>query len=72
LDCCVLSFVLLIYGANFLGILGFSKCWFNVSFGITDPVVSEYNVDLTEKEFLIAVSCFGFLALFQFSFILFF
>jgi NADH:ubiquinone oxidoreductase subunit 4 (subunit M) len=26
LDCCVLSFVLLIYGANFLGILGFSKC----------------------------------------------
>ena len=30
-----LSLILLMYGANFLGLIGFSKCWFNVIFGLT-------------------------------------
>jgi len=67
-----LSLILLIYGANFLGILGFSKCWFNVVFGATVIDGGDIPDDLTNKEFLIIFLCLAFLFGFQISLNLFF
>jgi hypothetical protein len=53
----VSSFIIL-FSANFLGLVGFSKVWFNVVFGLT-PVKGLYlPKDLSIKEIIILGSCF--------------
>jgi NADH:ubiquinone oxidoreductase subunit 4 (subunit M) len=50
------SVILLIF-ANFVGVVGFCRCWFNVLFGIS-PKYSKLNlVDLNFKEFFVIILC---------------
>ncbi len=54
------SIFFIIFVANFLGLLGFSKCWFNVIFGLNLSSKKKLP-DLTQKEFFIIFFCFFFL-----------
>ena len=59
---------ILIFFINFVGIIGFSKCWFNALFGAP----SQNNLtclDLTKKEIFIISYCFINLIFFNFLFI---
>jgi len=56
-----LSCVILLFGTNFLGLLGFLKCWFNVVFGLTVKDQDKLPADLTFKEFFIITLCVFFL-----------
>ncbi len=49
--------LLLLFGANFFGLIGFSKCWFNVIFGLSMKNQDKLPVDLTWKEILIIAMC---------------
>ena len=55
------SVILLIFAANYLGLLGFSKCWFNAVFGLTMTNQDDSAVDLTIKELNIILTCFLFM-----------
>jgi hypothetical protein len=50
--------------ANFLGLIGFSKCWFNVLFGLNLKNKNNLLIDLTLKEILFFSVCFISLLLF--------
>ena len=63
-----LSTIILLYAANFLGLIGFSKCWFNVVFGLTLKNQSKIPVDLTYKEIFIIFICFFSMFFFGFGF----
>lgn len=63
-----LTAVFLLYGANFLGLIGFSKCWFNVVFGLTLKHQDKLPVDLTFKEIFVIFICVGSMFLFGFGF----
>lgn len=52
--------------ANVFGLIGFSKCWFNVVFGMFRKNMSTIPLDLTTKEIYIIMFCF--IVLFFFSF----
>ena len=53
LETAPISFFFLIFSANFIGLIGFSKVWFNLIFGY-NPKLDKYTiVDLNVKEFLI-------------------
>jgi hypothetical protein len=54
------------FTANVLGLIGFSKCWFNVVFGMFKKKVKYMPMDLTVKEIYIILYCFGFLLFFSF------
>jgi hypothetical protein len=56
------------YGANFLGLIGFSKCWFNVLFGLTLKNQKYLTVDLTFKEFYVILICIFSMFFFGFGF----
>jgi hypothetical protein len=43
--------------ANVLGLIGFSKCWFNVIFGGVDLDNKKLPMDLTIKEIFIITTC---------------
>lgn len=58
-----MSCFLLMFICNFLGLIGFSKCWFNVTFGMMASNTKYLPVDLTTKELFIILSCFLFLFL---------
>jgi hypothetical protein len=49
-----------------LGLLGFSKCWFNVVFGMSVKNNNQLILDLTIKELYILISTIFFLILFCF------
>ena len=51
--------LLLLFGANFFGLIGFSKCWFNVIFGLSMKNQDKLPVDLNFKEIFIIVLCVG-------------
>ena len=68
LNTCPLIVIILLFIANFLGLIGFSKCWFNVTFGLTLKFQDKLPVDLTSKDLLIIFICLGFLILFGFGF----
>jgi len=55
-----LSLLLLLISSNFLGLLGFCKCWFTVLFGMT-AIKGFLPIDLTKKELLIIGICYFFL-----------
>ena len=61
-----LSTIIILYAANFLGLIGFSKCWFNVVFGLTLKNQKKIPNDLTQKEFIIILICV--LSMFFFGF----
>jgi len=63
-----LSAILLMYGANFFGLIGFSKCWFNVTFGLNMKNQDKLPIDLTIKEFFIIFICIISMFLFGFGF----
>jgi hypothetical protein len=61
------SAFIILFSANFLGLVGFSKVWFNAVFGLT-PVKGLYlPKDLSIKESIILLSCFLGLFLYGFS-----
>jgi NADH:ubiquinone oxidoreductase subunit 4 (subunit M) len=65
LESAPLSCVILLYGVNFLGLIGFSKCWFNVVFGMTAKDQDKIPVDLTARELLVIGLCILFLFFFN-------
>lgn len=65
--CCLVMFF-----ANVFGLIGFSKCWFNVVFGTMSNNQKCLPVDLTTKEFLIILNCYILLIISVFFFNFFF
>ena len=63
-----LSTIIILYSANFLGLIGFSKCWYNVIFGLTLKNQKKIPIDLTFKEIFIINICIVFMFLFGFGF----
>lgn len=63
-----LSTIFLLYAANFLGLIGFSKCWYNVVFGLTLKNQNKIPVDLTYKEIFIIFICILSMCFFGFGF----
>ena len=61
ISCFILMFV-----ANVLGLIGFSKCWFNAVFGMFKKKEKYMPLDLTIKESYIILFCYGFLLFFSF------
>jgi len=66
LETAPISCILLLYGVNFLGLIGFSKCWFNVVFGMTVKDQDKLPIDLTVREILIIGLCVLFMFFFNF------
>ena len=62
----IFSCFFLMFVANVLGLIGFSKCWFNVVFGMLRKNLNVIPFDLTIKEILILGFCFFFLFIFSF------
>lgn len=50
--------ILIVFVVNFIGLIGFSKCWFNLVFGLPNPKQIKIFSDLTIKETLIIFICF--------------
>jgi NADH-ubiquinone oxidoreductase chain 4 len=67
ISCCLLMLF-----ANALGLIGFSKCWFNVVFGTTNNNLKCLPVDLTAKELFIILNCYVLLIITIFFFNFFF
>ncbi len=65
------SSIMLLFIANFLGLIGFSKCWFNVVFGAGLKPQNVAIIDLTFKELFIIFICIFCSFLFNFFFNLF-
>ena len=63
-----LSTILILYVANFLGLIGFSKCWFNVVFGLNMKNQNKLPIDLTWKDFFIIFICIFSMFIFGFGF----
>ena len=61
-----LTSLILLFGSNFFGLIGFSKCWFNVIFGLNLKNQNNPQIDLTNKELLIIFICIFFSFLFNF------
>jgi hypothetical protein len=60
------STILTIFSANCLGLIGFSKCWFNAIFGIKKKNFVYIQNDLSKKEIFVSVSSFSMLFFFSF------
>lgn len=58
LDTTPISILILLYTANFIGIIGFCKCWFNILFGLNTKFQKNNIIDLSFREILINVICF--------------
>jgi NADH:ubiquinone oxidoreductase subunit 4 (subunit M) len=65
------SSIILLFIANFLGLVGFSKCWFNVVFGSGLKPQNINIIDLTFKELFIVFLCIFCSFLFNYLFNLF-
>jgi NAD(P)H-quinone oxidoreductase subunit 4 len=62
-DVTPLSTIIVLFGANFFGLIGFSKVWFNVVFGMT-AIEKNYTVnDLSFKEIYTLSLCYFILLL---------
>jgi NADH:ubiquinone oxidoreductase subunit 4 (subunit M) len=63
LDITPVSTIIVLFGANFFGLIGFSKIWFNVVFGMT-TIQKNYSVnDLSFKEIYTLSICYSVLLL---------
>lgn len=67
ISCCLLMLF-----ANVLGLIGFSKCWFNVVFGLMNNNLKYLPIDLTIKELLVITNCYILLIITIFFFNFFF
>jgi len=56
LSCCILLFI-----ANVIGLIGFCKLWFNVTFGMNNKNLKLIPLDLSYKEIYILYTCIFFL-----------
>ena len=54
------------FAANVFGLVGFSKCWFNVLFGMHKKNLKYIPLDLTAKEFIIVTGILVNLLLFSY------
>jgi len=70
LEISAFSCFFLMFVANVLGLIGFSKCWFNSVFGLSKKNISVIPLDLTIKEILVLSFCFFFLLIFLFFLVL--
>jgi NADH:ubiquinone oxidoreductase subunit 4 (subunit M) len=62
-DITPLSTIIVLFGANFFGLIGFSKVWYNVVFGMTS-INKNYTVnDLSSKELYTLSLCYFILLL---------
>ena len=59
--------IIMLLSSNFFGIIGFSKCWYNVIFGLSMKNQKFLQIDLTFKEFWIIVICLVSSFLFNFN-----
>lgn len=66
LESSAVSCFILMFTANVLGLIGFSKCWFNSVFGMNVKRFKSMPLDLTLKETYIISFCFFFLFFFSF------
>lgn len=66
IDFSFISTVLTILSANCLGLIGFSKSWFNAMFGIRKNVFNYVQSDLSKKEIYIIYLSFSMLFFFSF------
>ena len=57
-DVAPLSTLIVLFGANFFGLLGFSKVWFNVVFGMTAINKNSMVNDLSFKEIYTLILCY--------------
>lgn len=60
------STILLIF-ANFIGVVGFCRCWFNVLFGMSAKLSKLNIIDLNSKEISIILFCVLFIILFCYT-----
>lgn len=67
LEAAPISTITVIVAANFLGIVGFSKVWYNVIFGLMPLKIKLIPKDLSFKEIYILVFCFISLLLYGLS-----
>jgi len=58
LEAAPLSAIFILFIANFIGIIGFSKVWYNAVFGLTPLKVTSLPKDLSYKEIYIILFCF--------------
>lgn len=58
LDTAPISTLILLYTANFIGLIGFCKCWFNVIFGLNIKFQKINIIDLSIREIFIQILCF--------------
>lgn len=58
LDVTPLSTIIVLFGANFFGLIGFSKVWFNVVFGMTSIEKNHMINDLSYKETYTLTLCY--------------
>ncbi len=63
LDVAPVSTIIVLFGANFFGLIGFSKVWFNVVFGMTAPNKNYSVIDLSFKEIYTLSLCYAILFL---------
>ena len=63
LDIAPISTVIILFIANFLGLIGFSKVWFNVVFGMTSIEKNYMINDLSYKEIYTLSTCYFLLML---------
>lgn len=64
--------LILMLVANVLGLIGFSKSWFNVVFGMPKKNTKYLPIDLSLKEAYIILYCFFFLFIFSYFSVIFF
>ena len=60
------SCFLVLFIANVVGLIGFSKCWFNIVFGMNNKNMGLNTLDLSYKELYILYICIFFLVFFCF------
>lgn len=65
-----LSCILLMFVVNVLGLIGFSKPWFNAVFGLPNAHMNNQALDLSWKEIYILLYSFFFFFLFNYTFLL--
>ena len=58
LECAPAALLLLLLGSNWLGLVGFSKCWFNSLYGMVLNTQRYLTIDLTVKETLLIGFCY--------------
>lgn len=58
LECAPITLLLLLLGSNWLGLLGFCKCWFNSLYGASVTNQKYLTIDLTWKEVLLIGVCY--------------